>query len=150
MTDQSPHADDVKAHTVARIDTAAKELGPRALGILASIAERLAMGAKTYGGDFDDKPRDWLAETVEEQLDSVVYLTMALTKVRERAEADRLRQRAATRDKYLLGDAQHIPEMGTPAWRSLDQLAPVVAPPPQPNAVLVDDSGQAHPLRVRF
>lgn len=139
MTDQSPHADDVKAHTVARIDTAAKELGPRALGILASIAERLAMGAKQYG-DFDDKPRDWLAETVEEQLDSVVYLTMALTKSRELAEQDRLRQRAATRDKFL--GFRDMP--GTPT------LAPVTAPAPQPNAVLVDDSGTLHPLRVRF
>lgn len=89
----------------ARLLEAAEAVGPRALEILTSIAERLAMGAKQYGGDFDDKPREWVAEALAENLDGLVYLTMALHQVREQsaaaAKADEARMQAARRDKYM-------------------------------------------------
>ncbi len=112
MVDTGPHADDLLNHRLATLNNAARAIGPRALEILVSIAERLERGAKQYGGDFDDKPRAWLSEAIEENLDGLVYLTMAIKQCQEEAAADRARQRAATRDKYLLGDSAHITEMG--------------------------------------
>ncbi len=113
MVDTGPHADDLLNHRLATLNNAARAIGPRALEILVSIAERLERGAKTYGGDFDDKPRKWVAEALEENLDGIVYLTMALKEVKEQAEADKARQRAATRDKYLpTHEGNAIAEMG--------------------------------------
>ncbi len=80
-----------------RIREASPHLGPRALQLLADIAERLAKGAKQYGGDFDDKPRDWVQETLEETADGLVYASMELLKVREAKAADEARNRAARR-----------------------------------------------------
>jgi len=44
--------------------------------ILANIKTRLKEGGKKYGDDITEiDPRDWLSESAEEMLDSVVYLT---------------------------------------------------------------------------
>ncbi len=80
-----------------RISASCVHLGPRALQLLADIAERLAKGAKQYGGDFDDKPRDWVQETLEETADGLVYASMKLLEVREAKAADEARNRAARR-----------------------------------------------------
>ncbi len=80
-----------------RLSSATEQLGPRALQLLADIAERLAKGAKQYGGDFDDKPRDWVQETLEETADGLVYASMKLLEVREAKAADEARNRAARR-----------------------------------------------------
>lgn len=80
-----------------RLVPALAGLGPRALAILADIAERLQRGARQYGGDFDDKPRDWRREANEEALDYMVYMTMAYMEERERRAADEARQKAAVR-----------------------------------------------------
>ncbi len=79
-----------------RIREASQHLGPRALQLLADIAERLAKGAKQYG-DFDDKPRDWVQETLEETADGLVYASMKLLEGREAKAADEARNRAARR-----------------------------------------------------
>jgi hypothetical protein len=83
--------------TKLRLERASVQLGPRALQLLADIAERLAKGAKQYGGDFDDKPRDWVQETLEETADGLVYASMTLLEVREAKAADEARNRAARR-----------------------------------------------------
>jgi hypothetical protein len=83
--------------TKTRLEHACQHLGPRALQLLADIAERLAKGAKQYGGDFDDKPRDWVQETLEETADGLVYASMKLLEVREAKAADEARNRAARR-----------------------------------------------------
>jgi hypothetical protein len=80
-----------------RLELAALTVGLRAQEILCRIAERLARGAKQYGGDFDDKPRDWNAEALEEMLDCSVYLTMAAMKQEEAKAADKARAQAANR-----------------------------------------------------
>jgi hypothetical protein len=86
-----------------RLVPALAGLGPRALAILADIAERLQRGARQYGGDFDDKPRDWDQETFEELADGLVYSTMRLMQLRERRAADEARQKAAVRlDDFTL------------------------------------------------
>ncbi len=89
-----------------RISASCVHLGPRALQLLADIAERLAKGAKQYGGDFDDKPRDWVQETLEETADGLVYASMKLLEVREAKAADEARNRAARR----LSDEAQIKE----------------------------------------
>lgn len=96
MADESPHGSSNEAER-QRLYAALPDLGPRALAILADIAERLQRGAKQYGGDFDDKPRDWDQETFEELADGLVYSTMRLMQLRERRAADEARQRAAVR-----------------------------------------------------
>lgn len=58
-----------------------EKIGPRAASILSLIAARLAVGAEQYG-DFTKK-RDWAKETVEEHLDAVVYLAVALQELRK-------------------------------------------------------------------
>jgi hypothetical protein len=70
------------------------------LEILADIAERLARGAKQYGGDFDDKPRNWREEQYEELADALVYGAMAQIQRREQARADAERARLANRGLY--------------------------------------------------
>jgi len=97
-----------------RLASATEHLGPRALQLLADIAERLAKGAKQYGGDFDDKPRDWIQETLEETADGLVYASMELLKVREAKAADEARNRAARRlsDARRRQEAYTDPTMG--------------------------------------
>lgn len=52
------------------------ELGPRALRVLLAVGERLAKGAREHG-DFPNLDRDWAQEALEEDLDSLVYRTVA-------------------------------------------------------------------------
>lgn len=107
MADESPHGSINEAER-RRLYAALPDLGPRALAILADIAERLQRGAKQYGGDFDDKPRDWDQETFEELADGLVYSTMRLMQLRERRAADAQRAKAALR-----GLRETIAKVGT-------------------------------------
>lgn len=51
-------------------------IGPNARRLLVAVAGRLVKGASEHG-DFDPtQPRNWLAETADELLDAVVYLTV--------------------------------------------------------------------------
>lgn len=68
-------------HDTRRLAFAANALGPKALAVLADVAERLVLG-KAHG-DFE-KSRDWDREAYEEDLDALVYRTLAL---RERTGA---------------------------------------------------------------
>jgi len=51
--------------------------------ILKLVEERMALGAKKYGGpiSIDDK-RDFGLETLEELLDAIVYLTIKILQIR--------------------------------------------------------------------
>lgn len=112
MSDQSPHADDPQDYAnelirqrrkfeKARVVNACEKLDPRALEVLADIAERLAKGAEQYGGDFDHKPRDWHEEQYQEIADALVYGAMAQIKRREEKRADEARAKAAERSHRL-------------------------------------------------
>tara|TARA_R110001592_G_scaffold116081_2_gene317119 strand:- start:822 stop:1112 length:291 start_codon:yes stop_codon:yes gene_type:complete len=44
--------------------------------IVKAVKARLKLGQKKYGNDLTDMdPRDWLSESTEEMLDSIVYMT---------------------------------------------------------------------------
>lgn len=58
-----------------RLFGACAQLGPRALEVLTAVAERLAKGAREHG-DFTNLERDWDRESLEEQLDDLVYRTV--------------------------------------------------------------------------
>lgn len=51
------------------------EIGPNARKALVLIAERMAIGRKRYGEDFD-RERDWTKEAQEEFLDGAIYLAI--------------------------------------------------------------------------
>jgi hypothetical protein len=61
----------------AELFAALAALGPRALAILTELAKRLARGAAEHG-DFENLDRDWGREALEEDLDGMVYRTVAL------------------------------------------------------------------------
>jgi hypothetical protein len=61
--------------SVAALLGACSQLGPRALTVLTAVAERLALGAREHG-DFPTLERDWERESLEEQLDDLVYRTV--------------------------------------------------------------------------
>ena len=49
------------------------------------IKERLDMGAKKYGEELDvNDGRDWIKESLEEQLDSIVYTAAALLQLKKK------------------------------------------------------------------
>lgn len=61
------------------IDTSG--LGEDEIKVLRRIAERLRMGAKTYGRlNIVKDPRDWKEEAAQEALDLAVYLSIGLVK----------------------------------------------------------------------
>ena len=62
--------------SIAPLVAAAEQLGPRALALLQSIADRLVKGAKEHG-DFA-APKELRREALEEHLDAVVYLALEL------------------------------------------------------------------------
>lgn len=52
--------------------------------IVRLIEERLEHGKKNYNQDvLDTDPRDWLDESLEEVLDSLVYIAAELLKIRD-------------------------------------------------------------------
>ncbi len=59
------------------------KIGPKAAAVLSMISKRLAVGHEQYG-DFG-KSLDWKKETIEEHLDAVVYLTVALKEMSKAA-----------------------------------------------------------------
>jgi hypothetical protein len=63
-------------HPAARLIAASAQLGPRAMVVLASVAERLAKGAREHGDFAPDQRRNWDKETSEELLDGLVYQTV--------------------------------------------------------------------------
>lgn len=65
---------DLDPAAIAKLVESYTKLGPRGRLVLASVAERLVLGAKQYG-DFDT--RDWRKEANEELLDFLVYETVA-------------------------------------------------------------------------
>lgn len=72
-------AEDVTVYPQSRFARFEKSLGPRALKLLEQIGERLEKGAKEHG-DFDPATkRDLRRETLEEQLDAIVYLAAAIS-----------------------------------------------------------------------
>lgn len=142
MADESPHCADIRMSldipsvinvtdetepVLLRLVPALAGLGPRALAILADIAERLQRGARQYGGDFDDKPRDWRREANEEALDYMVYMTMAYMEERERRAADEARQKAAVRlHDQTLASLAGTPTLSRPPRRQTDPTKPVI------------------------
>lgn len=54
-------------------------LGPTAQRVLATIAERMARAAETYGDDFD-RPANWEREEQAEYLDAIVYRAVQIEK----------------------------------------------------------------------
>jgi hypothetical protein len=62
-----------------RLLAAYLEIGPNARRALVLIAERMAIGRKRYGEDFD-RERDWTKEAQEEFLDGAIYLAIGASK----------------------------------------------------------------------
>ena len=51
------------------------------------IKERLDMGAKKYGEELDvNDGRDWIKESLEEQLDSIVYTAAKLLQLKKKID----------------------------------------------------------------
>ena len=69
----------VRAHK--RIQAVLADLGPNALEILATMAERMAAGSKEYGEDFVES-RDYVEETLEEVVDGLEYAALQLIRLR--------------------------------------------------------------------
>lgn len=62
-----------------RVLAAMSQIGPNARRALVLIAERMAVGRKRYGEDFD-RERDWTKEAQEEFLDGAIYLAIGASK----------------------------------------------------------------------
>lgn len=62
-----------------RVLAAMAQIGPNARHALVLIAERMAVGRKRYGEDFD-RERDWTKEAQEEFLDGAIYLAIGASK----------------------------------------------------------------------
>lgn len=90
------HRSQAEVKATYRILSSLEDIGPRAQSLLVKIAERLAHGARQYG-DFDDRPRDWNLEALEEHMDAVVYMAMACMERDEAKAADKARAEAACR-----------------------------------------------------
>jgi hypothetical protein len=69
-----------KEKLINRINT----LGEVEISILAHLAKRLALGAAQYGTFCLDDKRDFIEETVEENLDAMVYLTAELKRLQRK------------------------------------------------------------------
>lgn len=66
-----------KAADLIRLGEACGQLGPRALGLLVEVAERLAKGAAEHGDFEKGAPHgSWAREAAEERLDALVYETI--------------------------------------------------------------------------
>jgi len=69
-----------------KITTGADEI-PRNVAVLKAVEERLDVGQKRYGQDIPiDDGRDWLQESIEEVLDTIVYLTNYLLTLKEKRD----------------------------------------------------------------
>jgi len=69
-----------------KITTGADEI-PRNVAVLKAVEERLNVGQKRYGQDIPiDDGRDWLQESIEEVLDTIVYLTNYLLTLKEKRD----------------------------------------------------------------
>lgn len=69
-----------------KITTGADEI-PRNVEVLKAVEERLDIGQIKYGQDIPiDDGRDWLQESIEEVLDTIVYLTNYLLTLKEKRD----------------------------------------------------------------
>ena len=69
-----------------KITTGADEV-PRNVEVLKAVEERLDIGQMKYGQDIPiDDGRDWLQESIEEVLDTIVYLTNYLLTLKEKRD----------------------------------------------------------------
>jgi len=60
---------------------------PRNVAVLKAVEERLDVGQKRYGQDIPiNDGRDWLQESIEEVLDTIVYLTNYLLTLKEKRD----------------------------------------------------------------
>lgn len=86
-----------------RLAAVARKLGDDEQSVLLLIAERLAMGVRTYGPlHVDTDPRCWIQESTEESADLSIYLTAQLIRQRRaRNDADERTRRmcGATRGR---------------------------------------------------
>ena len=71
-----------------KITDSAQEV-PRNVKVLQAVEERLNIGQVKYGQDIPvDDGRDWLQESIEEVLDTVVYLTNYLLILKEKRDVE--------------------------------------------------------------
>jgi len=71
-----------------KITDTAQEI-PRNVKVLKAVEERLNIGQIKYGQDIPvDDGRDWLQESIEEVLDTVVYLTNYLLILKEKRNVE--------------------------------------------------------------
>ena len=71
-----------------KITASANEV-PRNVEVLKAVEERLDIGQVKYGQDIPiDDGRDWLQESIEEVLDTIVYLTNYLLTLKEKRDGE--------------------------------------------------------------
>ena len=75
------------AETIFKKITSGADEIPRNVAVLKAVEERLDVGQKRYGQDIPiDDGRDWLQESIEEVLDTIVYLTNYLLTLKEKRD----------------------------------------------------------------
>ena len=75
------------AETIFKKITSGADEIPRNVAVLKAVEERLNVGQKRYGQDIPiDDGRDWLQESIEEVLDTIVYLTNYLLTLKEKRD----------------------------------------------------------------
>lgn len=74
-----PSVDELATHDLQKLMRLAIELGHDEVSVLATIAERLLGGQRTYGLlDVANDTRDWHREALEECADGLVYAAVGL------------------------------------------------------------------------